>query len=931
MRNRKIGSERGAALVISIFVLLLLMGFVALAVTRTSNETIITSNDVEESHAYAASEAALDSTTRDLADVFESKLTPSSTDISTVQAKAVPGFPNYTFTKSIVKTKAAEPIIMTGGSFGGLYALRDAWQIETTALDNTSSVTVGTKRRFFSDKIPIFQFGVFYEDDLELNRPPLFTLGGRVHSNGNFFVSSADGYGIYLSSKVTAAKEIVNDIWKTKTALTVGYDDQGQVFINNDSGIPKELLTGQASVKCKNPSGPNVFASRPELPYCSKNSSWSTQKQKFQGNLEANVTPMNLPLKKINVDLIEILRRGKNIGDLAKVGGTVAAVDASTADTDTLSRERFANKPGIRVSLADSQQKLPGCAAVSAGTYCGVRLDGSLGANSIGYQPKPMADGYVSTALNATRMAFNGREVWIKVETVEFPATSATPITHDITEDILSTGVTHRAPVGGNFQIENYTSTQDSRSIINLQQFALKGSSIPNTGSNSYVTYADISSTRYTFAIRYNNADNSCYNNTPITCSDYDEFAQPFPSSRASSNATAAKEDARHLYKARINSSSYKYAIAPFPIMMFDTREGLPNDSLSSANSDFGSGYVPASGVMSMVDIDIANLRSFLNGNWDGKFPTDTPFALNNSNVGLRSTDVPEQRGWVLYISDRRGDYDFDGEYDMEDVFPNGTLQYNEDVNGNGILDVDYTNEATSYSNSIARGRAATADHWYYRRGVRLVNGTTLPGVYDTSGLGNTKGFTVSSENGVYVWGNYNATSASYGSGTSVTPPESYYPQNTSTHIPASIVSDAVSILSNAWSDANSFNNPFDRSQRDASNTVVRFGMIAGDAITGNVDLPYNPSGFGQLNGGLHNFKRFLEDWNGKRLNYSGSLINLTNSRNNNGFWTCCDTVYRPPTRDWTFDTTFLNADRLPPGTPFIYTLSFTGFQRKND
>jgi hypothetical protein len=104
--------------------------------------------------------------------------------------------------------------------------------------------------------------------------------------------------------------------------------------------------------------------------------------------------------------------------------------------------------------------------------------------------------------------------------------------------------------------------------------------------------------------------------------------------------------------------------------------------------------------------------------------------------------------------------------------------------------------------------------------------------------------------------------------------------------------------------------------------------MISGDAITGNTSLPYNPSGFGQLNGGLHNFKRFLETWSGDRLNYSGSLINLTNSRNNNGFWTCCTTVYTPPTRDWTFDTTFLDANRLPPGTPFIYSISFTGFQR---
>ncbi len=928
--SRSRNNESGAALVLSIFILLLMMGFVALAISRTSTETIVTNNDVEESRAFAASEASLDSTTRDFADIFESRLSPSSSDITTVQGKAVPGFPEYTFTKNIRKTKLAAPVILTGGSFGGLYALRDSWEIESLATSNTSDVKVATRRRFFSDRIPIFQFGVFYEDDLELNRPPLFTLGGRVHSNGSFYVSAADNNGIYLSSKVTAAKEIVNDIWKTKTPLLGGYDDQSQVYINDDTGTPRELITGQGSVNCRTPSGPNVFASRPELPYCSKNSNWVSQKSKFQGNLESNVSPLNLPLTKVNVDLIEVLRRGKNVGDLANVAGVVTPVTTATQDSDTISRERFGNKPGIRISLADSQQKLPGCANVIVGVYCGVRLDGPLGVNSIGYQPKPMTDGYVTTPLNATRMSFNGREVWIKVETVDYDVNATTPVTKDITEDILSLGVTERAPIGGNFDILNYTSSQDSRSVIKLQHFSIEGSSIPNTGSTSYTTYSDISGTRHTFSVRYQNVTTSCFL-VPSTCTSRDTFAGPFPASRASSNATAAKEDAAHLYRAKFSGSNYNYAITPFPIMMFDSREGLPNDDDSAAQSYFGNGYVPAAGVMSMVDIDVANLRKFLNGDWNSVLPTTTPYAILKGNVSLKHTDIPEKGGWVMYVSDRRGDYDFDGEYDMEDVFPNGILEYSEDVNTNGVLDVDFTNEASTYTNSIPRGQAATADHWYYRRGVRLINGSVIPGVYDTAGLGNTKGFTFSSENGIYVRGNYNATSASFGSGTAVTPPENYYPQNTSNHIPAAIVGDAVSVLSNSWTDANSFDNPFLSANRVASNTVVRFAMISGDAITGNTSLPLSPSQFGHLNGGLHNFKRFLEYWTNKRLNYSGSLINLTNSRNNNGFWTCCDTVYRPPIRDWTFDTTFLNADRLPPGTPFIYSISFTGFQRVND
>ncbi|MBA2735478.1 MAG: hypothetical protein H0U50_01695 [Pyrinomonadaceae bacterium] len=62
----------------------------------------------------------------------------------------------------------------------------------------------------------------------------------------------------------------------------------------------------------------------------------------------------------------------------------------------------------------------------------------------------------------------------------------------------------------------------------------------------------------------------------------------------------------------------------------------------------------------------------------------------------------------------------------------------------------------------------------------------------------------------------------------------------------------------------------------------------------------------------------FLEDWGGIRLNYVGSLINLFNSHNNNGSYKSSDKVYTPPVRNWVFDATFLDPDRLPPGTPFI-------------
>ena len=149
---------------------------------------------------------------------------------------------------------------------------------------------------------------------------------------------------------------------------------------------------------------------------------------------------------------------------------------------------------------------------------------------------------------------------------------------------------------------------------------------------------------------------------------------------------------------------------------------------------------------MSMVDIDVGNLKKFLDGNYDTnpKLPTGTPFA-DAAARPLKASDIPDANGWVLYVSDRRGDYDFDGEYDMEDIYGenDGILQKGEDFNRNTKLDRDYTNEAVRYTgagNFESPDIAAVLEHKYYRRGVRLVNGTQLPGKYDLGRSGEYEG-----------------------------------------------------------------------------------------------------------------------------------------------------------------------------------------------
>jgi hypothetical protein len=77
------------------------------------------------------------------------------------------------------------------------------------------------------------------------------------------------------------------------------------------------------------------------------------------------------------------------------------------------------------------------------------------------------------------------------------------------------------------------------------------------------------------------------------------------------------------------------------------------------------------------------------------------------------------------------------------------------------------------------------------------------------------------------VKGNYNATGVNRSGlgSTDVTPSERYMPYNTPDHIPASIVADAVTILSNSWQDSLSFRYPFNKTMRIPSETTLRFAM----------------------------------------------------------------------------------------------------------
>jgi hypothetical protein len=949
------GNQDGSAMVIALLVMILLMGFVALAISRTNSETVAAANDESETKAFEAANASLEVLTRNFNKIFETKLTIAASDITRIQGQYPPVFDNdYTFSQTVTQTQATKDVVMTGEMFQGLNARRDEWQLDSIATDKHNGVQVALRRKFLNNRIPIFQFGIFYDDDLEFHPGPRFDFGGRVHSNGSIFLMAATG--VYFSSKVTAANHIFTDVSKNGSPYTNWGDN---VFIKNASGVYVQLRNNMGSTLANVVNGSPVTSNPLPTTYSSAN--WTTNQNLFQGNLLAYTKPLQLPIKLnsdiggLGLDLVEVVKRGKSIGDLWNNGtGTVSTpsivpVTADKVDDMVTAADRYYNKTGIRVSLSDSKAKLPGCATstgAAVSTPCGVRLDGDAAGQTAGaisgargYQPLALnSTTYQATKINGNRFYTGNKESWIKIETVVYDPGAVSYITADITQDILALGVTDAPPnVSGGFQIAdtNYnTNLIDTRSIIELQRFAVPGPAIPSSvaSPNSFISNVIAGGTTYNYVqagtVPTGSNCNSAAILTKVNGGTIASSTSYFPFGFTGDDRTVMRN-------ATITGVTGKVpCVVPFPIEMFDTREGLYNDTSTVFNPKGASpGYgtsVPWAGVMSMVDIDVANLKRFLDGNFDVNMPTGTPYVTATGHV-LRSTDIPQNNGWVVYVSDRRGDYDFDGEYDMEDVFGNndGILETGEDINRNNTLQADFNNEAVRYTgtgSNITPDIAAVFDHKFFRRGVRLRNGSLPPGIYDSATPANTKGFTVASENGMYVQGNYNATGiASIGTPTAST---SYNPQGSS-DIPASIAADAVTILSNSWNDSESFVYPFTLASRVPTETTQRFAMLSGDTITTLNGSPNQGGGDLKMNGGVHNFMRFLEFW-GTRYNYSGSLINLFNSHNNNGAFKCCNNVYDPPDRNWVFDASFLDVNRLPPGTPYFQNIQMTGFQRVN-
>jgi hypothetical protein len=608
----------------------------------------------------------------------------------------------------------------------------------------------------------------------------------------------------------------------------------------------------------------------------------------FNGQVINNLTgahTLSLPFVTSTMQPIEIIRRPP------------AGEDPSTA----VGKSRHYNQAQVRILLSDSFSQLPGGQQAGDALLVNTSTNYAAGLQLFDGTYMYFAEGHNDTSMTAgvynTKPQYSN---WI------LPAAS------NPYRQTLGNG--YKWPlVGGVLRVERRL----------------------GTGSYENVTSEWL---RYGFA-RKTQADTSPYALCPNAILIFQMYADTNANDLVANDGTSTGYAGASANEFISTSKEFNW----FPINMWDAREGWPRNNIDSSAPGSGAtttytatnANLSLGGILNVVELNLDNLRKWLNGS----LPSSTG----------TSTESSTQHGYLLYFSDRRGCQPnpnagsvITGEYGFEDVinngdskgYPNQTLDRGEDVNGNNLLDNwgvihlgdgfktaaqgsaslnQYNNPITSWVTlSVARANQVTGP----RHVLRLINGGRgqLPRKADGTG-----GFSVSSENPVYIVGNYNADATDFpASGPDITP-----------YANAGILADAVTVLTTSFRDIATFQYPFEAnlaSRQTAVDTYLRVSIAAGKSnFFKRTDISGTTTADFGTDGGVHNFLHFLEKWNSS-IYFKGSLVSFYNSQYATGVFKSNTAVFYPPTRRFSFDSNLQLESGLPPGTPRFVDIANLGY-----
>jgi hypothetical protein len=951
--------ERGFALIVSLLLLVLITGLAISVMYLAMTQKQISGSDTETSVAYYGGEAGMEKMMVDLANLYQTKQTPSLADLAalTTLQPSIPGisYSDPNITNPYTVTAPADPLnpgfpasttsTVASGANAGLIA-----QIIPITLAVAARRNEGTEARMFRKVevalIPVFQFGVFCDADCSYYPGPNFNFAGRVHTNGNLWLAA--GGTLTFHDKITAYGNIIrSQLANTFDATGGAYGGTVQIpTATNGCGV----YPAAGGTACRalaftegNVTRGNYCATGTVAPNCDSGSAlqpavWSTISGNggaygsFLLNGATGATKLTLPFVANGVLPIEIIRR------------------ASSADTSLVASSRLMNEASIVILLDDNPanlsaggasdpQNVPLAAVVNGGRM-----------NTTGWSPAPAAPLYVATGTNANNIVLNpstgGQSPelnwyvpYLAAGTRVAQGTAPGANAVDPYKVPYQPGITPVPDAADGTGTIKYPETYLNGGAANL---APGSTDWPLLTGWIRIEYAAHVGSGYTAVTQEWLAQGFTRQNNVFPNSEAGVTNTVNPNAiillqQTAPAATHIMDTAFYTTAHGINISGYNL----FPINFYDPREG----ELRDVTTGKAAGSCAINGLMNAVEIDIGNLNKWLKGSIGSSGP---------------SVDSSTFNGYILYFSDRRGG-SLDGGYDYLDTInstnsitvtstptpssnvgtgvPDGILsaeediyqgQYGASIGGASAPTTTLITPPKYIGSAFGLGQTVTANPGVSQRiacstlgaanvvlaprhVLRLINGSDNGTVNNVptrpSGTG---GFTVASEQPVYIVGDYNASAATG------------LPITGGTNSAASVIADTVTLLSTAYNDAGTLSSPF--SPDTAATTYYRLAIASGKTLTFK-----QPSGFGNdygTDGGIHNFLRYIENWGSATLHYEGSMVSLYYSEYGTGAFKCCTTVYSPPTRDYSFDTNFLTPSLLPPGTPTFKDVVDLGFQQ---
>ena len=1034
MHSTKDGS-RGFTLIAALMLLLILSGISIGLLMMVNTEAQVGSQDEKNNVAFHAAEGGIEHMTSDLAALFQNIQAPTASAIEGLSAlapanTALMSYPVYSLTPATNPDGSLSTAFgqIATGPYEGLYAQILPVSLQVTAIGPLGD-EVNMSRTVEVALVPVFQFGIFSDSDLSFFAGPSLDFNGRVHTNGDLYLSEGDGQALTFHDKVTAWGNVIRWELPNGKATNVASTHLGNVDLPTtsqgcDGAQPACRNMGEDNNNAINEGSITVGAARATWTTAGQNGIWPGMSV---GTYHSWITDGNYGntggtgASQLSLPFVSGTGNAANGPQAYEI---IRQPPAGELPTSLLGSARLYNEAAIRVLLADDPNELPhpGFATGSADPN-NIRLsnfnDALNGVNNQfgmvtsvpgGTPALPAGHNYTMYFATGTT-AVPDPSNWVSSATT-LPADwlyqPLPPLAGFVTLFDINAPIMAQNPAG-----DNHGLTQSPQAITLSQCNSANGSCGAAAPYPYYTPLAypapPLGNTTWNLLdgylrVEYRDAGGAYH---PVTAEWLNlGFARgPLPPTAPQANlinpnailvfqkpadrngdglidqngiapSCAKVGGVWHCTSGKppevtkdiaTNFAWYGDSTAPsgqsptmynwYPINFYDAREGETRDVIQGVTC------TPA-GVMNAVELDVGNLNLWLNGTIAGSGTL---------------VDFNSQNGYVLYFSDRRGmlpnpngtQVDGGGTKTGDSGFedsvntgsqvgtPDGALQATppgktespEDDNNNGKLDnfgpsnlglglgyvpVPSTAPGTPYvaANNVNREVMATPaapnpyltvapgrmpsctvaeDNWVSgaRHVLRLVDGSlgNVP-VRPDNGKG---GFTVGSENPLYIMGDYNTSAAD----PTWANPNAAEPA----HSAAGVIADAVTMLSNNWSDLASFNSPSNDGGRPATTTYYRVAVAGGK----NINFPVTGCcaawavGDWGTDGGLHNFLRQLENWGGKTLNYKGSMVSMyystyaTGTDKNGG-----GTVYEPATRNYIFDPLFTQPQNLPPATPLF-------------